>query len=56
MHTKKEGDKDSASVRIFISDVNLRANQENTAANKTFVDLCFVGMTWEKNSVPKSHQ
>lgn len=44
MHTKKERDKDSASVRVFICDVNLKANHENTAANKTFVDLYFVGM------------
>lgn len=55
MHTKKERDKDSASVRVFICDVNLKANHENTAANKTFGDLYFVGMNWEKNSVPKSH-
>lgn len=56
MHTKKERDTGSASVRIFICDVNLKANQENTAANKTSVDLYFVDMNWEKNSVPKSHQ
>lgn len=55
MHTKKERDKDRASVRVFIYDVNLKVNNENTAANKTFVDLYFVGMNWEKNSVPKSH-
>lgn len=50
MDTKKERDKDSASIKVFICDVNLKANHEDTAANKTFV-----GMKWEKNSVPKSH-
>lgn len=54
MHTK-ERDKDSSSVRVFICDVNLKENHGNTAANKTFVALYFVGMNWEKNSVPKSH-
>lgn len=55
MHTKKERDKDSASVRVFICDVILKANHENTTVNKTFGDLYFVEMNWEKNSLPKSH-